>query len=135
LAVPAWLPSALGLALFWALIVFVLRLVFRRPEPEGAAPPFEETVPAPMAAPEPVSVPEPEPVPVAVPEAGPPAAPPPAAPEPRPPRPAPRAPRPAPPRAPAFPTIEIPDRLPFALRHRRLVAASRRLAARQQNGG
>src|SRR5438045_9271598 len=30
---PAWVPAALGLVLFWGLVVFVLILVFRRPAP------------------------------------------------------------------------------------------------------
>ena len=142
---PAWLPAAFGLALFWGLVAFVLFLVFRRPSPADGGRDFSfGTDPADTArmentdlpgvqdvsprvreawramsqqrqqgtaVPEPAEELDVEPEPVAPelelePEFAAPAL---------------DGPPPAP-----------PVRLPFAVRHRRLVAASRRLAARER---
>jgi hypothetical protein len=129
---PSWVPAAAGLVVFWALVLFVLRLVFRRPnaaaqsgvlDPEPEAEPDE--------APEPLSGhqapsgggkrPESEPRGERQP-----------APEPAPPEGAPLRRRdPVPPLVVTDPP-DVAALLPFAVRHRRLVAASRRLAEKQQ---
>jgi hypothetical protein len=135
---PVWVPPAIGLLVFWVLVALLLRLVFRR-SPAPTEPPLElvfeprvldrPTVTSPAAGPEPDAT-------VTV-SAAPAAA---SAPEvqvvpPRPPR---RKRERAPVRAfKPLPPVELPDdlRLPFSVRHRRLVAASRRLAERQRSGG